>query len=97
MKKTTIALTTLIFSTCAFASDFRFAYQANELTSSEKFSALHERLENAARSYCSGEYRITRDLRGKTQCFEDILEIVGDEISEKRVVAEVPQRDTQSG
>jgi len=97
MKKIVITLGALIFSASVFASDFRFAYEASEFSSPEGFATFHDRLENAARSYCAHEYFKNGSLSGRSACTEEVMAIVIDEIGDKRLLAYVVHHGAQRG
>jgi len=106
MKKTALALGALIFSTSVFASDFRFGYEASEFATPEKFAAFHERLENAARSYCVDEYRENghsdaglhaHHSHFEKACLTGLVSDVVAKIGDQRLVAYVSEQSGHQG
>lgn len=107
MKKIVLALGALLFSTSVFASDFRFAYEASEFSTPEKFASFHARLETAARDYCvdqhmqegsSAEARLHAHHKHFEQsCLTDLVTDVVEKIGDNRLVAYVAEQDSQQG
>lgn len=107
MRNAVFALATLILSTSVYASDFRFAYDRDEFATPEKYAAFHERLEDAARSYCVDQFA---EQAGMTNarlhadhdhfdkaCVTDLVSDVAEKIGDQRLVAYVAGKNGQQG
>ncbi len=97
MKKTTLAFAAAILSSSAFAGDFAFSYENEELLSDTGMANLVDRLESEARSYCSDEYRSVRDLAGKADCLNEIITAAIDKIDNRELVAFVDGKKPNVG
>jgi UrcA family protein len=107
MKKILIALGALVFSTSVFASDFRFSYEASELSTPEKSAAFHERLEGEARSYCVAQYLENgssadaqlhaHHAHFEKACLTDLVSDVVEKIGDQRLVAYDVQQGGHQG
>lgn len=97
MKKTTLAFAAAILSSSAFAGDFAFSYENEELLSDTGMTHLVDRLESEARSYCSDEYRSVRDLAGKADCINEIITAAIDQIDNRELVAFVEEQKPSIG
>ncbi len=87
MKNILLVLAALMFSTSAMARDFHFQYEPSELSTPEKLTALHTRLENSVNKYCAASYRETRSLHDKGRCMNSLVSIVIEDIGDRRLVA----------
>lgn len=87
MKKLTLTALTVVLGTSAYAGDFSFNYQNEELLSENAMSALHTRLEREARSYCTDRYRSIRDLAATSSCMREIVAATIENIGSEELVA----------
>ena len=89
MKKLTITALTVVLGTSAYAGDFSFNYENEELLSDQSMSALHTRLEREARSYCTDRYRTIRDLSATSSCVREVVAAAIESIDSEELVAHV--------
>lgn len=89
MKKLTLAALTVVLGTSAYAGDFTFSYENEELLSDSTMSALHTRLEREARSYCTDRYRTIRDLAATSSCMREIVSATIENIGSEELVAHI--------
>ena len=73
MNKFITVAASLLIAGSASANDFHFSYSAQDFSSPEAVSSLHQRIESRAQSFCHREYLKTRDLNLKTTCVDDVV------------------------
>ena len=76
MKNIVIVAASLLIAGTASANQFNFQYSSEDLASADAVASLHKRINAEARQHCAREYSKTRDLKLKSSCVDNFVEVV---------------------
>lgn len=95
MNRTILFAATLLIAGAASADQFRFSYSERDFSSPEAVAALHERIEQSARSYCGKQYSKTKHLSQYGSCVEDVVSEMTDGIDAGRRYASASDKSNR--